>query len=353
MMKRWIALLLCLCMALSLAACGTPQQQNDPAGGETSDTADVSVPEQDTDNAADVSGPEQELDDVDVESEPVDYFPFQAFTLDGEKNALDGSETNPLFMLTSSSSTINDDDGTLLVTSNHQVPQIMLDNQTAQTAIQADLDKVVQDFMDYVDYDLTEQAREMYSVMKEESADGSVSSQVEFSPLYADLSITVVRFDEKVLSVVFSNKGYSGGAHGWDNRSCANYDLQTGEKITFAMLGEGFRAAAEERVLALADEMQAETGVFFEDYANSIPTVVTDGTETLNEVYARVYPDLYGPDASGTELEGNMNCHFYLTDEGVTFISGEYAMQSYAAGIIEFPIPYEDFAGIMDEQYVK
>lgn len=347
MTKRWIALVLCLCMAFSLTACGTrPQQNIGSASGEASEPEDTSVPEPEQEPEP---KPETEPDSAEDENQYSDLFPFQAFTVDGEKDALDGTESNPLFLLNPAGGEVSGDDGTVLVTYGHQAPQIRLDDETAQADIQADLDQIIGTFQRFVDEDLTEQAKEMYDTIKEENT----VVEGEFDPLYAQLSIKVTRFDEKVLSLVIDNVGYSGGAHGWDNRYCANYDLQTGEKITFEMLGQGFRAAAEERVLTMADEMQAEQVVFFEDYANSIPTVVTDGTETISEVYAKVYPDLYGPDASWEAPEGNMSCQFYLTDEGVTFISGEYAMQSYAAGIIEFPFPYASFDGIINQQYVK
>ena len=184
---------------------------------------------------------------------------------------------------------------------------------------------------------------------QEELADGSTSAAFEVTPYHAELGITVARADASVISLVVDDIGYSGGAHGWDNRYTLNYDVKTGERLTFAQLGEGFRDKANELVLAEADKVSDQLN---EDYAKEVPFVVSDGTESMEEVNRQVYPELYEEDSSTEQPDENLNAQFYLNDEGVVFIAGQYIMKPYAGGILEFTVPYESFDGVMAEQYL-
>lgn len=157
---------------------------------------------------------------------------------------------------------------------------------------------------------------------------------------YQTLSADTVRADEKVISILFTNEGYNGGAHGWCNTYYLNFFTETGDIITFDELGEGFREKAEELVLKKAQEMQAEEPWFFEDYEKYIPFVVKDGTENAKELYAKVYGD------DNYAGDDRLPASFYITETGFGFVSGQYVMQPYAAGIIEFEIPAEDFEGV-------
>ena len=117
-----------------------------------------------------------------------------------------------------------------------------------------------------------------------------------------------------------------------------NYFTATGEKITFDKLGEGFRERAEQLVRVKAKQMQQEEQCFFEDYQKSIPLVVLDGTEDRNEVYTSIYGDTW----SDMESEP-MIPTFYITDTGFGFTSGQYVLQPYAGGIIDFTFTAADF----------
>lgn len=331
-MKRLLALLLSLSMVIALAACGKNAEavEKDPAP-ESGSSAEVA--EEDIGDTSDDPVPNPDPGDV---SQPEGSVSTDASQADTPSVTLETVEDQ-----------IKADDGTVLVEFSYQKPTVSVPgNEEAASAIQADLDQVVEGLQSYIQDDLSQWAREEYSARVE----SGTLDESGFQAYYDELTMRVTRADTAVISLVIDSVGYSGGAHGWDNRYCRNYDVQTGEALSFDMLGERFRAAAEEQVLGLANTMQEEGNLFFENYAESIPLAVLDGTEDASEVYARVYPDLYGPDSSSV-YEGTLEPSFYLNEEGVTFISGEYLMQSYAAGIIEFPFSYEDFAGIMSEQY--
>lgn len=220
--------------------------------------------------------------------------------------------------------TSDPDDPTVNYTYSYDLPQVTIEgNETAQEAIQTDLQAYVDSFLAGLQED------DFGKIYEDE--DPAMDS-------YQDLSMTVLRADEKAISIKMSNEGYGGGAHGWLTLAYFNYFPQTGERITFDKLGDGFREKAEELVTEQARKKQQEENCFYEDFESSIPLVVLDGTEKAEDVYKRVYGDYYGEDG-----ERKMDAAFYLTDHGFTFISGQYVLQPYAGGVVDIEIPAADF----------
>ncbi len=197
-------------------------------------------------------------------------------------------------------------------------------NEEAEAKIQASIDAELEKFLSYVN------GGEFGAVFEGSPAEPSSDA----------FAVTVMRADEKVVSLQFSDEGYDGGAHGWFNVHYRNYFTSTGEEITFADLGEGFRAKAEELVREKAAAMQEKEQMFFEDYEKSIPLVVADGTEDRNEIYKEIYD--WWTEEDNLEDSG-MKPAYYITESGFTFVSGQYVLQPYAGGIVDFEIPYEDF----------
>lgn len=199
-------------------------------------------------------------------------------------------------------------------------------NVAAQEKIQKDLDEYVDDFV-------------------EEIQTGDFGTLYEDMPVeqsYEDLTFHVIRADDKVISLAWGTEGYDQGAHGWYTLYYMNYYTQTGDRITFDSLGSGFREKALELVTAKAAEMQAKEDCFFDDYEKSIKLVVLDGTEDLDPIYQ----EIYGADIAGTN-NGMADPTFYITEGGFVFESGQYVLQSYAVGIIDFEIPAEDFGEVL------
>ena len=196
-------------------------------------------------------------------------------------------------------------------------------NPTAQEKIQKDLDEYVDDFVEGI------QAGDFGTLYEDMPV---------YEQSYEDLTFHVIRADDKVISLSWGLEGYDQGAHGWYTLYYMNYYTQTGERITFDSLGSGFRGKALELVTAKAAEMQAKEDCFFNDYEKSIKLVVLDGTEDLNAIYQ----EIYGPDIAGTD-NGPADPTFYITEDGFVFESGQYVLQSYAVGIVDFEIPAADF----------
>lgn len=319
-MKKIIAILLSLAMVLSLCAC-QKSAVSEPSASDTSveqSVADSSVASDTADSSADSSVQTTQP----VETEPASDGGVPVITLEHTE----GEETA--------------DDGTVVMAySTDKVTVSIPGNEEAQAAMQADLDALVQDFVQAVD----EQAQEAL-VIYEQYYTGDSSSEIqEYMYSYCDdLSVTIARCDEQVISLVIDEVGYAGGAHGWDNRYTRNYDVQTGQRLTFEDLGgDTFVSRAKELVLEQAATMEEEEERFFEGYETYIDAVIQDGTSTAEDVYGEGMGDAI------------IQPTFYFNDEGVVFISGEYVLQPYAGGIVEFTIHYGDLADVLPEAYAK
>lgn len=331
-MKRILALLLCLCMSFTLAACGGGQSQPEPASAASASAAaeaSASVEEPETD-PADASVPDESAPDLSRSSSSGLQPPETIETVAGIS-----------FTTESVSAPVTNEDGVVLVDVHYEIPTITIpDNEEVQAIIQAELDAIVA-ASDDTD-SMAEIAQDDYNYRKEEG----LLEDSEFYPYYSDLTFDLKRADDQAISLVVSCSGYTGGAHGWTSQYTLNYDGQTGAQLTFADLGEGFREKAEELVLAQADAMQAEAeskgeGIFlFENYADDVKIVVADGTERWSDIFEGMEDD-----------DSTLSASWYLTEDAVVFIAGEYIMKPYAGGIVEFPVPFADFGDSFNGQY--
>lgn len=135
-----------------------------------------------------------------------------------------------------------------------------------------------------------------------------------------DISYKVTRADDNVISFAITNYFYDGGFHGQFNTIGVNYDTSTGEPIAFDDLSdnpESFRAATLAYNLALT-ETEAYSSLMYPKDADSIASAGTP-----EDV-------LYSDD------------RWCLSSSGLVFLSNPYALGPFAAGLIEFTIPYSD-----------
>lgn len=138
-----------------------------------------------------------------------------------------------------------------------------------------------------------------------------------FLPYSEGLNFKTARADSDVISFTMTYDSFSGGAHGnYDTRGI-NYNAKTGELIAFSDLSDDPTAFHEDTLAynqKLAGTDAYRKRLFSEES-------ISDGT--LESV-------LYADDV------------WYLSTSGLVFMSGPYALGSYAEGTIEFIIPYSD-----------
>lgn len=240
------------------------------------------------------------------------------------------------------------EDGTMLLDCTYAKPTFTTAQEAVQKVIQADLDSQIASLLTARE-EYIQMSAEEYATVGQKDSYALVDEDGKYTPYYLNLTCTVTRCDETVLSLRFEEYTFTHGAHGGRAIWGCNYDLTTGEPIRFSALGEEFRTAAERLVLEKAKAMEDESkskgeeSPFFPDYADYIKTVVLDGSETIQEVYDYTSDD--------GEESATLAPTYYFTNEGLVFVSNEYCMQPYAAGVVEFTIPYEDFGDAMNEKF--
>ena len=215
-----------------------------------------------------------------------------------------------------------DEDNTPIYTSVISYPVVSIEgNDAAAEKINADIQERVDSFQ--ADTMLLDMAKEGYEYFLTEDND------YPFLGYSSDLSFTVTRSDSNVISFVLTNYEFSGGAHGNYVSVGINYDTRTGELINFANLGEN------------SETFHDATFTFIQELA-------------ATEFYqGQMYPE-NTPEDLETVLYADEKWHF--STSGLVFIADPYALGPYAAGAIEFTIPYSDLEemGLKEEyQYTE
>ncbi len=145
-----------------------------------------------------------------------------------------------------------------------------------------------------------------------------------FSPYLLQRTADIARSDDRVLSVLFDDYSYLGGAHGWTGRYGYVFDCSTGERITLDTLSEdpqALRAFLEEELLRQANSAEYALYYFFDDYREYLPGLLRED-------------------------------NWYLSDDGLVVIANPYEIAPYAVGRIDFTIPYDRLGWSLKEAYL-
>lgn len=208
----------------------------------------------------------------------------------------------------------------IIYTSTCTYPVVTIEgNENATDKINADIQAIVNSF--YADTSYPEWAKDEY----EEYYNTNLHSYT-----YSDsILFTVTRADSNVISFLITNEWYGGGAHGLYGSTGLNYDTCTGELIDFADLSEN------------ADAFHKDSLAFLQSLAaaNSYQSIMWPEEDTWKEDH-----DL--------EKVLYQDGRWYLSTSGLVFFSHPYELSGFAAGEIEFTIPYSDLEGMaFQEKY--
>lgn len=211
------------------------------------------------------------------------------------------------------------DDGTVIYSRSYTQPLVTIaDNAAAAEKINADIQSRIDAFT--ASNSLRKESHEYYELASKEGD----SNFFEYSE---SLEFEKVRSDTNVISFVVTTSAYMGGAHGDYMSYGINYDTKTGELLDFAALSED------------ADKFYNDTLAYNQELAQT------------DEYKERMFPeDFLGDD----ELENVLYAdeRWYLSDDGLVFISNPYALGPYASGVIEFVIPYDKLGEMgLKEEY--
>lgn len=205
------------------------------------------------------------------------------------------------------------DDGTELFSYSYQHMNLIFPDAAVA-------DKVTLEFLNRVD---TTHA-ESENILNMAKADCIENDQ--WIPYFYRVIYNPKRIDLGVMSLFGMQNSYSGGMHG--NISCiaANYDMTTGDVLTFGSI--------------MHENAQKE---------DFIEIVISYLKEHAEEYY--LYEDF--ETAVRQRLSGDENQYedFFFTTTGLNFFFSPYEIAPYSSGIITVEIPYSDLPGMIYDGY--
>lgn len=285
--------------ALCFSACGSSADE---------------TPAADTLEAENVAGDTEQEPDTPEES-TVESAKEEDPTSSGSETDITVSDIDSpvsITMETADTMELTTEDGIVYYTVSCSYPVVSIEgNDAAAEKINADISTRVDNHYSGVNSD-AESAKEDFEYMLADADEGNAPD-----PYTANLSFTVVRADDNVISFTEDGYIYMGGAHGSPSSIGVNYDTKTGELIAFTDLSDD------------PDTFHADTLAYNQELAQSeyyseqmfSTDDITNGT--LESV-------LYADDV------------WYLSPSGLVFMSAPYALAPYASGTLEFTIPYSN-----------
>lgn len=180
--------------------------------------------------------------------------------------------------------------------------------------------KIILEFLNRVDRSQS-QAKNIL-----ETAKSDYTETEDWIPYFYRVVYSPSRIDGSVLSLSGIQNSYTGGLHG--NISCisANYDMATGDVLTFGSIMHADAAVDDFVELILADlHKSADSYYLYDDFEVAVRERFS-GDENLYE-------------------------DFYFTANGLCFYFSPYEIAPYSSGIIVVELPYSDLPGLIYDGY--
>jgi len=289
-MKKKNVILITMVAGLSLAACGNQNAANTPATEAATVTVEATTEETTTTEEATTEESSMQMDN----GEEAKY----EVTIDMQE------DTQQI---------ANEEDDVELLEVTQSFPDVTIDGSAAAADnINEYYQQEKTSFEALID-ETKEIAEEDFGMRSEEE-------QKNWTPYELSTKYSVSRADDQCISIVNDSYDYTGGAHPNGGRLAANFDTASGELLTFEDIFSDVDKAKKFVMDYLLNEMKDEKyeGTFFDDYEKDVPTILDDNT-------------------------------WYLSKDGFVIICNEYIVSPHAAGIMEFTIPYADFAELSDQ----
>ena len=230
-------------------------------------------------------------------------------------------------------STYTADDGTLLLHTNYELPQLELRTadgalyepgaaaaQSAAVAVRdafnAEMERCYAAVLSN-ESELAQEARDHY---------GSDSMSFEYIYYEDELLGEVVYQTDGLISVLANAYAFYGGAHPNTSTLTWSFDLTTGEFLTL-------------------DALNAQSST---DSALGKTLVDTLASEIVNRIYEEGLDDYLYDDFYSYVYDLSSNAHFYFSGSGMTVIFDAYVLGPYASGPQTFEIPYSHFYNALD-----
>lgn len=289
-MKKKIAALLCIIVAIGLmTGCGN-RKQTDSAGNTEKSSSEIS--DSNTNEQATQTQEETATEQTTQVSENKDAY----ITYETQQNTY----------------TTDDGSTTLLYTFYQQPTITMTGNETAVAEINNNLDGEKKTFENESQTSLSDAT----SWQKEEP-DG-------FASYFYSVEYATKRCDSQVISIRERTDESAGGAHGEYTYKGLNYDTATGKLLTLDDITTDKEALLTSARTYILDQLKQP------HYQEMIFDPEADNSALLDE---------------SVLVDGA----WYFDEAGLTFVANIELLAPYAAGAFNFTIPYENLAGLKEE----
>lgn len=209
------------------------------------------------------------------------------------------------------------EDGTIYLYKSCSYPSVSIEgNEASADKINEDIRSRVEAFQSNPEVEIW--GKEYLDMFTSEHEDFE-NEGISFIGYSEDLSFTTQRADSNVISFTMTYYAYTGGAHGNYDTIGINYNAKTGDLIAFSDLSDDPDTFHED---TLAYNQNLAKTEYYKERMFSEESITDGSLETV----------LYADDA------------WYLSTSGLVFMSGPYALGPFAAGIIEFIVPYGDLS---------
>ena len=230
-------------------------------------------------------------------------------------------------------STYTADDGTLLLHTNYELPQLEL--RTADGALYEPGAAATQSAAVAVRDAFNAEMERCYaavlsneSALAQEARDHYSSDSMSFEYIYYEDELLgeVVYQTDGLISVLANAYAFYGGAHPNTSTLTWSFDLTTGEFLTL-------------------DALNAQSST---DSALGKTLVDTLASEIVNRIYEEGLDDYLYDDFYSYVYDLSSNAHFYFSGSGMTVNFDAYVLGPYASGPQTFEIPYGIFYNALD-----
>lgn len=215
-----------------------------------------------------------------------------------------------------SSEDYKDDDGEILLSFSGASASVTInDNTAAADLINASLTS---------EYDaLITQTGDYVSLAENEYHAYKAGQSSYWNSYYFARNIAVGRSDSKVISLLFTDDYYLGGAHGGASSFARNYAAETGKALTLADLAEDKETLISVMIpylLRLTQKPGFADGLSWAD-EDTFRSIIADGS-------------------------------WYFLETGIVIICNEYSIGPYVIGTNYLEVPYEELSGILRDKWL-
>lgn len=203
------------------------------------------------------------------------------------------------------------EDGTVLLTVSRTIPVVTTQNEAASNAINEYIRN--NSVLGITTDDVLNWAKSDYKVRGKENWGEGYTMEIVYVPK---------RTDPLAISFLIQAATYMGGAHPSEFQAAVNFDTQTGRRLRLSdVISTDENTAKKEILAAILEQTKQDPykDMLWEGYESNIADLLTEDS-------------------------------WYLTEDGLHIIGNEYIISPYAAGILNFVIPYND-AKFLEKEY--